>query len=58
MVWFPERVNDIFDYLIAIDINYIIPQQEFDILVIDDALRDMDEEQLIGDVFLAYHEKV
>lgn len=55
LVWFPERINDIFDYLIAHDINCIIPHQEFEILVIDDAIRIMEEEYLIGDVFITYN---
>ena len=51
--WFPERVEDAMDYFLALDISgKIEPFKEPNILVIDDALENIREEDLIGEVFI------
>lgn len=46
VVWFPETVEDIDDYLMQ------VADEEPTLLVIDDALKNIEEEYLIGDVFM------
>lgn len=46
VVWFPETVTDIKDYLMQ------VADEEATLLVIDDALNNLEEEELIGDVFM------
>lgn len=53
VVWFPERVDDVCEYLIGLDTNgQITPLNEPNILVIQDALDNIREEDLIGEVFI------
>jgi len=47
--WYPEAVGDIWDYL---DDLTVIPFEEPNILVIDDALENIREEDLIGAVWV------
>ncbi len=46
VVWFPETVADVKDYLMQ------VADEEATLLVIDDALNNLEEEELIGDVFM------
>ena len=51
--WFPERVADVMEYLLALDTSgKIVPFKEQNLLVIDDALENIREEDLKGEVFI------
>lgn len=53
VIWFPERVPDVWEYLLELDCNHkMIPLQEPNILVIQDALDNIRNEDLIGEVFI------
>lgn len=51
--WFPERVADVMEYLVAMYTSAkTLPFKEQNLLFIDDALENIKEEDLIGEVFL------
>ncbi|MCS3556171.1 MULTISPECIES: hypothetical protein [unclassified Sphingobacterium] len=51
--WYPLTVFDVNDYLLNLDCKASsAPKEEPSILVIDDALKNIDEEQLQGEVFI------
>mgnify|MGYP000914722690 CR=1 FL=1 len=51
--WFPERMADVMEYLLALDASgKIVPFKEQNLLVIDDAIENINEEDLIGEVFI------
>lgn len=51
--WFPERVADVMEYLLALDTSgKFVPFKEQNLLVIDDAIENIREEDLKGEVFI------
>ena len=53
VVWFPERVEDVMTYLLALDTSgKMVPFKEPNLMVIDDAIKNIREEDLIGEVFI------
>lgn len=51
--WYPEKVENVNDYLIHLDIiDAIEPLKEPNILVIQDALDNIEDEDLIGLIFI------
>ncbi|SMG32535.1 hypothetical protein [Sphingobacterium psychroaquaticum] len=51
-VWYPEKVPDVWDYLIGLDVRRISVIKEPNILVIQDALDNICEEDLRGVVLV------
>lgn len=54
ILWFPESVADVCDYLITLDTKGTTPFQEPNILVIDDAISNIEDENLIGEVLIPF----
>lgn len=52
VIWFPERVEDVCEFLISMDIKGITPFEEPNILVIQDAIDNINNEDLIGEIFI------
>jgi len=54
--WYPLAVADVDEYLLNLDcVGSIDPMKELAILVIEDALNSIDQELLIGQVFIEYN---
>jgi hypothetical protein len=53
LTWYPVTVSDVDDYLLHLDCSgSIVPMEESALLVIDDALDNINEELLQGEVFI------
>ncbi|WP_400263274.1 hypothetical protein ACFX5U_09550 [Sphingobacterium sp. SG20118] len=51
--WYPEKVDDVWEYIVDLDSEgKFVPLQEPAILVIDDAIKNIEDWQLIGEVFI------